>query len=202
MNKTARLKRLSRHLLATTCLTLASVAAAHATTINESSVAGGDFSNTFAGANDLGALGTSLGTPLTIPGSNTAVGTISSGSDADFFAFTGEPAGAGFTYNIVDTSNGQGRASVLNSSATNIGSTPTLSIFSFNNSVPVSGGGIVPADGKVLIEILTGCECGFSYTATVTAPVAPEPGTLADVGVGLALAGAVALDRRRRMRKA
>jgi hypothetical protein len=182
---------------------LASVAAAHATTINETSAPGGDFGNTFGGATDLGTLGNTLSTPLTIPGSNTAAAAISSGTDPDFFAFTGEPAGASFTYNIVDTTRGQGRATVLNSSDANIGSTPALSIFSFTNSTPVSGSGIVPTDGTILMEILTGCECGFSYTATVAVtPTAPEPGTLADVGLGLGLAGAVALDRRRRMRKA
>jgi hypothetical protein len=195
MNKTARLKRLSRHLLATTCLTLAGVGAAHATTINETSAPGTDFGSTFGTATNLSSIAA-----LAVPGTNNALGALSGGGDLDYFTFTGEP-GTAFSYNITDTSNGQGRATILNSLAANIGSTASLTTFAFNGS-PLTGTGLVPTDGKIIVDIVTGCECGFSYNATVSAPNAPEPGTLADVGLGLGLAGAIALGRRRRAIKA
>lgn len=195
MNQTAKLKRLSRRLLATTCLTLAGVGAAHAVTINESSAPGSDFGNTLATATNLSAIA-----PLAVPGTNTANGALATSGDTDFFTFTAEP-GTAFTYSITDTSNGQGRATVLNSSNGNIGSTAPLTTFAFTGS-PISGSGIVPTDGKIIVDIITGCECGFSYSASVSAPSAPEPGTLADLGLGLGLAGAIALGRRRRAIKA
>lgn len=195
MNKTATLKRLSRHLLATTCLTFTGVGAAHATTINESSAPGSDFGNTLPTATSLPGIA-----PLAVPGTNNALGALANGGDADFFTFTGEP-GTAFTYNIADTTNGQGRATVVNSGGSNIGSTAPLTTFAFTGS-PVSGSGIVPTDGKIIVDIITGCECGFSYNATVSAPNAPEPGTLVDLGLGLGLAGAIALGRRRRAIKA
>ncbi len=195
MNKTARLKRLSRHLLATTCLTLAGVGAASATTINETSAPGGDFSNSPVTPTNLSSIST-----LAVPGTNTAIGALSAGGDVDVFSFTAIPF-TPFSYNITDTSNGQGRVSVLNSSLVNIGSTPTLSIFTFNPQAVVPNDGIW-ADGKILVDIITGCECGFAYSATVSAPTAPEPGTLVDLGLGFGLAGAIALGRRRKAIKA
>ncbi len=53
--KSARLKKIARHLLATTCLTAAAAGSAGAATFKE----GTDFSNTFAGANAL-PLGTDV----------------------------------------------------------------------------------------------------------------------------------------------
>ena len=84
MQKSARLKKIARHLLATTCLTAAAAGSAGATTITE----GTDFSNTFAGANAL-----PIGADV-VDGS--IGGAIVSDPDDDF-RFSGLLAGSSFS---------------------------------------------------------------------------------------------------------
>jgi hypothetical protein len=203
MNKTARLKKLSRQLLATTCLTAAMAGAAYGTTITESPEPGG--------------FGTELSTAtvlpgLTIPGSNTVNGEVSCGDpcvrDAYFeFQFGTGLAGDVFSYAL--SANGTtgakgGQFLVMDDLGNNIGNnTP------FNFTAPAgsltsitSGDAAVPTDGDVIFAVLQGSEGGgIQFSVNVTAPVAPEPGTSTEIGLGLAGA-AVALRRRFKTRKA
>lgn len=194
MNKTARLKRLSRHLLATTCLTLAGVGVTHATTINESSAPGGDFSNTFTTLNPPTPL-SSIAT-LTPATGDTVVGTLPF-NDIDWFSFSGESAGALFSFSEIATLN-FGTAIVENSSGTvlvnTVGLTTTQHVYD----------AVVPNDGilEVGLSFSNSNESTITYAVNVTFPVAPEPGTFAEIGIGLGLAGAVALRRRRQTQKA
>ena len=84
IQKSARLKKIARHLLATTCLTAAAAGSAGATTITE----GTDFSNTFAGANAL-----PIGTDVV---NGSIWGAIVSDPD-DYFRFSGLLAGSSFS---------------------------------------------------------------------------------------------------------
>ena len=187
MNKTARLKRLSKHLLATTCLTLAGVGAAHATTINETSAPGSDFGNTFALATNLSSIAA-----LTPATGDTVNGTLPF-NDHDYFTFTGEPAGKLFSITEIASRASQGTMEVLNSAqgvvVNTVGLTTTQTAYE----------AVVPNDGILTVVVNYGAcsECTIGYSIGLTAPVAPEPGTLAEVGLGLGLAGAVALRRRR-----
>jgi len=119
-------------------------------------------------------------------------------------------AGTTFSYSlgITNTGNQAGNSEIMNDSGTNIGSTTE---FAFGSSIGpsssvTSGTGIVPTDGNIVAAILQGNEGGtISYTVTVTDnsagdPATPEPGTFAELGLGLA--GAVALRRRFMTRKA
>jgi hypothetical protein len=198
MNKTARLKRLSRHLLATTCLTLAGVGAAHATTINEMTqgpgAPTGDFSNSAASPTVLSSL---PGVTLTPATGDTVDGIVRPGDLVDAFSFTGEPAGNLFLL-TESSSRAAGTMEVLNSSEGVI-----LTTFGLTTS-QVAYSAVVPNDGILNVVVNYGIcgECGIDYTIGVQAPVAPEPGTFAEIGLGLGLAGAVALRRRRQIRNA
>ncbi|MGH9723199.1 MAG: PEP-CTERM sorting domain-containing protein [Bryobacteraceae bacterium] len=164
-------KKLARELLTTTCLTAVAAGVAQATPFNESTVV--DFNNTFGTANDL---------PL---GTDNVVGGLQTISDNDFFRFLGLAAGGAYTltgsyelnasYSVLDSGGG-----VLNGPATN----PPI----FN--------GIVPGDGILVVGVNQQEQTAF-YDLNLAAQSAevPEPSTTA--GVGLALAGALALRRKR-----
>jgi PEP-CTERM motif len=193
MNTTAKLKRLSRHLLATTCLTLAGVGAAYATTFTESSQApgapSGDFGNTFATATNLA--GIAALTPAT---GDTVSGSLPF-NDHDYFTFTGEPAGQLFTLTEV-ANHAAGTMEVLGSDASNV----IVSTFGLTTSA-IATQAIVPSDGILNVVVNYGpcSECTISYGVGIQAPTAPEPSTFGEIGVGLGLAGAVALRRRRQL---
>jgi hypothetical protein len=192
MNRTARLKRLSRHLLATTCLTLAGVGAANATTINETSAPGGNFGTSFATSTDLSSIAT-----LTPATGDTVDGSVHVGDPADYFTFTGESAGSLF---MLTESAGRaaGSLEVLNSSQGVV-----LTTFGLTTSQEAYSA-LVPNDGILTVVVNYGVcgECTIDYSVGVQSPVAPEPSTFAEIGAGLGLAGAVALRRRRQIRNA
>jgi hypothetical protein len=199
MNKTARL---SRHLLATAYLALAVVGAAHATTISESQAPGGDFGNTFTAATQLSSIAA-----LTIPGSNTVTGAVTpTGAQVlDWFYFNGEPIGDYLSWDISDLSSGTVlEAYVVNSQGKNVTNGAGATAIVFSPASDAIGNAFVPANGAVFVGIefdtCSGCT-HVNYSATVVA-VAPEPGTMGDVGLALGLAGVVALRRRFRPRTA
>ena len=178
MQKNARLKKIARHLLATTCLTAAVAGMASATTFTETS----DFSNVFAGANVL-----PIGTDVV----HAAVGFVNGVSDpADYFQLKGLFAGSAFSLQTMTSDVLAGYMSIYSSSQSPIGSSKS---FFTNQNASVSG--IVPADG-ILVVGITETEGGGAYTVNLL-NTAPEPSTL--VGAGLGLASVVALRRRRKV---
>ena len=191
MNKTARLKRLSRHLLATTCLTLAGVGAAHATTISETSAPSSDFGNTFGTATNLSTIAA-----LTPATGDTVTGTLTF-NDVDWFTFTGEPAGKLFSISVLANRN-FGTVIVENSSGTAL--VNTVNLTTTQNVYEA----VVPNDGMLDVGLTfsNSNENPIGYIVNVTSPVAPEPSTFAEIGLGLGLAGVVTLRRRRQIRNA
>ena len=167
-----------RELLAATCLTAATAAAAHAGTVAEST----DFGNTFGSATVL---------PV---GTDVVTGAVSSVTDNDdYFSFNGLLGGGSFSLSFLRSDccsnmnfflyNSSG--SLLNSGAANI----------VSNGLTASG--TVPLDG-ILVAQAHYVE-GGPYIANLTAPLsatAPEPATMALAGLGIAVAGA--LSRRRK----
>ncbi len=185
MQKSARLKKIARHLLATTCLTVAAVGVAGASTFTE----GSDFSNTFAGANAL-----PIGTDVV---NGSLFGSLAPDND-DYFRFSGLLAGSSFSLNASTPDSGWlGNLLVFSSSQSQIGTTQAL-----HNSAPANASGIVPLDGILVVDVAFSEGTGpDAYTVSLTAPLdqtaqTPEPSTLA--GVGLGLAGALALRRRQK----
>jgi hypothetical protein len=191
MNKTARLKRLSRHLLATTCLTLAGVGEAHATTISETSAPSSDFGNTFGTATNLSTIAA-----LTPATGDTVTGTLTF-NDVDWFTFTGEPAGKLFSISVLANRN-FGTLIVENSSGTAL--VNTVNLTTTQNVYEA----VVPNDGMLDVGLTfsNSNENPIGYIVNVTSPVAPEPSTFAEIGLGLGLAGVIALRRRRQIRNA
>jgi len=191
MNKTARLKRLSRHLLATTCLTLAGVGAAHATTITESSAPGATFGHTFVTATNLSSIAA-----LTPSTGDTVFGTIPF-NDVDYFTFSGEAAGQHFSITEQATQS-FGTLQVLDSSqgvlVNTVGLTTTQNVYD----------AVVPNNGiiTVVVSFSNSNENTITYAVGVQSPIAPEPGTFDEIGLGLGLAAAMTLKRRRQTQKA
>ena len=172
------LKKFVRALLAATCLTVAGSGAAHAGTILESSVAGGDFPNS--------APGTALPVGTTI-----VDGTISSFSDVDFFEFMNLAAGQSFTL----TASGTGvylNILAFDSSNNQIGSTQTF--YSGQDGVIP---GTIPGDGMLIAEIRNSEGTG-AYSVSLDAPLSgvPEPATAGLTVLGLAAAALIARRRK------
>ncbi len=181
--------KFARALLATTCLTVASGAAVAGTiTYTENnSPAPSDFSNTFAGASVQSL------TAATASGTTIVNGAVNNGDHLDYIELTGLGTGT-FTVDVVDTEGFSGAtASIFNSGDINLGGPSP-----FTSSVHADfASQAIPLDGDLVIEVQTLGESANSYTVTVnTTAGAPEPGTLATLGLGLA--GAVGLARRRR----
>ena len=170
---TDALKKISRHLLATTCLT---AAAAHGATITESSVSGADFGNSFGAANVL---------PV---GTTEVIGAINPSSDFDFFRFSGLQPGGGYSLAGFYEA-GTARFGVEKSDQTFLNAL---------TSNPASLSGVIPTDGILVVQVANN-EAVMNYDLTLTAPLAstgtPEPSTAA--GVALGLAGAWALRRNK-----
>ena len=171
-----RVKKFVRHLLTATCLTAASVGAAHASTVTEST----DFSDTFAGAFALPALTDVVIGEVFAPGSNDL---------DDYFQFSGLTPSVGFNVNFFTPNAGNVvGGEVLDSSANSFGSVG----FDPENDI----GGTVPSDG--LLVVRTFAQEGGPYTVTLTTESAvPEPSTAPLAGVGMLLAGGLDWWRRR-----
>lgn len=183
MNASSALKKLARRLLATTCLTAATIGAAGAATVTEST----DFGNTFGTASVLPA-----GTDQVLG----AAGGTSGSENVDFFKFTGLLPGSAYTFSgsYIAAGNDPLNVGVLNSAQ------------SFLNSLqnrPATFGGIVPSDGMLVVQVSPVCgdSCTVNYDLTLTATSAttgiPEPGTAATAALGLAAAAAFGARRRR-----
>jgi hypothetical protein len=167
-----------RHLLAATCLTAASVGAAGATTITEST----DFSDTFATATALPA-----GTDIV----NGQV--INPQTDLfDYFKFSGLTPLTLFNVHFFTPNAGLVvGGEVLDSSANSFGS------IGFDPENDVAG--TVPSDGILVVRIFA--QEGGPYTATLTTGSAvPEPSTAPLAGAGMLVAGALDWWRRRQKR--
>jgi hypothetical protein len=195
MAKNNRLKKLARHLLATTCLT-AGAAALDGQVVNEPTGAG-DFGNTFATATVM-PLGTT-----TVNGFVGGFLTTDAFDPADYITFQGLQGGTSFSFLAslsLNDSAGE-RLFVLNSSDGSVGSSP----YSFTGAeVPfsASGSGIVPVDGLLTLGITANTELRQSYTINLTAteaPSTPEPGTLGAMGLGLAAGAAFTLRRKKKV---
>jgi hypothetical protein len=184
MLKSTRMKRLARHLLATTCLTAGAAALANAQVVTEGiGGAPADFGNTFGAA-------------YLLPDGTTQVnGTVEIGSDpADFFTFQGLQGGTGFSFTATSTLTRTIGLDIFNSSDSQLGATDF-----FSSAEAGSGIGTVPSDGTLTFELFpNGSGEGLrTYSVNLTATSTPEPGTLGAMGLGLT-AGAAALARRRR----
>jgi hypothetical protein len=178
MKKTFGLRKLTRHLLATSCLTVAA-GSAHATTVN-------------------GPFGGSFGTATALPVGTTEITDsipFNVGAVSEWVVFSGLQSGASFSFSGIETVSGRppGSVSVRDSLNTDL----------LDFALPASGQpGTVPTDGKLFVDVqFQSCgDCGTTdFTLDLTAPLAsstPEPGTIATAGV--ALAGAVALRRKRK----
>ena len=179
--------KFARTLLATTCLTVAGGAAQAGTIIytEGTAPAPADFSNTFPAATVL--------TAAAIPGTTTVNGNISGGDPFDFFELTGLGAGT-FTVTASTSGSGMGSVSVLTDANVVVGGPTGIS-----NGVSASFGSFsIPSDGNIVVELQDLGERSTPYTVTVNtlSSSTPEPSTIATVGLGLA--GALALSRKRR----
>jgi hypothetical protein len=180
MKKSFGLRKLTRHLLATSCLTVAA-GAAHASTVF------GPFGSSFATATALPVGTTEIQDTVTTGGFDNV---------SEWAEFSGLPDGGTFSFSATEVLNGNtvsGSVSVRNSSDTDL----------LDFSIPASAQtGAVPSDGVLYVDVQFGT-CGSdcapsSYTIDLSAAPSsvPEPGTLA--AAGLALVGAVALRRKRK----
>jgi hypothetical protein len=199
MQKTSQLRRLAGRLLATTCLTAASALAG---TITYTEGAGGlpaDFPGTFGSATAAVAAAN--------PGTTIVNGAVNNaGSDPrDFFELTGLGAG-NFTLSAMVTEGGNGTVYVFNTSGTLLegGGGPQTNgagLFGFTSPGvnPLNFGSLaIPGNGDLVIEVEMWHEDASNYTITVntTPSSVPEPSTAGMVGLGVA--GALTLARKRR----
>jgi hypothetical protein len=187
MGKHTRLKKLARHLLATTCLTAGAAAIADAQVVTEGTApAPADFGNTF-GAAYLLPLGTTQ-----VNGS-----THDNVDPADFITFQGLQGGTGFSFTATSTSPIGSDLNIFNSSDVKL-SGP----FFFSSSEGTSGNGTVPTDGLLTFDVFSSSEAVQSYSINLTATQAagtPEPGTLGAMGLGLAAGAALMMRRKKKV---
>jgi hypothetical protein len=173
----------ARGLLATTCLTVACGASALAGTINEV----GDFPN--SGNGTLLPVGTDV-----VNGSIGGFPFEGPLDTADWFEFQGLTSGNSF--HLTGAYNPLGAEAGASLQLFTDGGTP------LGNGTLESGGailnGIVPGDGKLVVEILGSSQTSNGYTVSLsTSSAVPEPSTLGGTGLALA-AGALAWSRKRK----
>jgi hypothetical protein len=173
MNRTLGLTKLSRTLLATTCLTIFAGVAGATNSFPESSAPGGDFPGSFATAYSL---------PV---GTNEITGSLFNTGDQDWVIFSGLLGGASYSF--------AGTAVGL---SVNVRDSSNLSLQSFGITGS-SETGVIPGDGELIAEVFNSTDNAGAYTLDLTAPLAaPDLGTVWSLGTGLA--GALALRRRKR----
>ena len=166
------MKKFIRRSLVTTCLVVAATSAAHASIINETSVVGADFNNTFALLNSLG------------PGVTEVIGAINPFDDLDYFSISGLAGGLGYTITGIYTA--MASYEVLTSG--------NVVLNSLNNN-PASMSGTIPDDGILVVHVANNEQMStYDLSLTAASSGVPEPGTLA--GAGLALASGIALRRK------
>ena len=178
--------RFARTLLATTCLTVASGVAALAGTITYTEgvnpVSPTDFPNTSPGTSLVAAAN---------PGTTIVNGGVPGFSDIDWFELTGLGSG---TFTLGATMSTGGAAIHVFDDTLN-----PLENASFTSVSGASFGALaIPGDGNLLVELAGANEGTNPYAVTVvtTGASVPEPATVACVGLGLA--GALVLRRKRR----
>jgi hypothetical protein len=141
----------------------------------------------------LTAPGTALAA-ATNPGTTIVNGTVSGNFTLDWFELTGLGSG---TFTAGATTDGTFGDQIFIFDPANLG--VPLESRTFTNTEAASFGSLsIPGSGNLAIEIQTVNESSNGYTVTVntTGGAVPEPGTIGLVGVGLA--GALTLARKRR----
>lgn len=188
MGKNTRLKKLARHLLATTCLTAGAAALANAQVVTEAvPPAPTDFGNTFGAAY------------LLPDGTTTVNGAVEFGSDiADYFTFHGLQGGTNFNFTATSTDSRLIGIDLFNSSDVQIGVEEA-----FDSVESATGSGSVPSDGILTFGLLVdGSGEGtrpYSVELNATQSSTPEPGTLGVMGLGLAAGAALAKRRKKKI---
>jgi hypothetical protein len=188
MGKHTRLRKLAKHLLATTCLTAGVAGMVGAQTVNESA----DFGSTFANASSLPA-----GTRTVNGGLDTIFGADSFDS-ADFVKFSGLLGGSTFSFT--------GTIPVPAAIDIDVFSSSQAAITSVGFSgLGAAGSNVVPLDGILVFdirtansEVRTADTYSLSLTATDAPSPAPEPATIAGMGLGLAVVAGFARRRRKK----
>jgi hypothetical protein len=188
LKNTSTFKKLATRLLTTTCLTVAATAVAFGGVVTEP-----------GGGNGPGFGNTSPGTLL--PAGTTevdGVATLNHGSN-EWYEFQGLPGGASLSsISFAFQNNGSSTFGVELFSDAAQGSTVVTATTSVGAGAMYTPVGTIPVDGFLVVDIQRGNEGAIPYVLTLTQS-APEPGTMAALGLGLAGLGAASL--RRRLRK-
>jgi hypothetical protein len=181
MQKTSKLRRLTIRLLTTTCLTVAASAVAFGSAVSEPV---GGFGKTFPGT--LLPLGTTE-----VDGS----ASLNNGAN-EYYEFQGLPGSAllsSISFSFQNNGGSTFGVELLSDADTVVTATTPVTASSMYNPV-----GTIPSDGFLVVDIQRSSEGAVPYVLTLTQG-APEPGTMAVLGLGLAGLGAAGL--RRRVRK-
>jgi len=179
MLKTSCLKKLARHLLATTCLTGAVATAAYA----------GPFVSGVTPS-------TSSGSPTVetvTPGGVSVSGSLPGAPGANYYLeFEGLTGGASFGSLALAITNG---GSIVFDVTILSDTLSTIDVGAgVGGGLTYYPGGTVPGDGNFIVELTKTNEAAAPYSVTMGTP---EPGTWAAVGLGLVGLGALARRRKK-----